>query len=333
MVKKSADIESGAAGDEPPKKTTWGIMRGLCLLGVTITSCLVIALIGASLMGVVKVPEDENEIQTYETMEGAFYQGLNIDGPWPQSVSTSGGYTVTTDVNQEMTTLFTFRNMATYSKLNYVTKITYAGTTTETDKTAVIYTSFQFEECRNQSSYQLTSRRLYTPSDMSLLGEYSTSSNFCAKFGDKCLSAGNASVGLVAFAFVLSVIAVVLMLCRLCGKDSSTVWLTSTLIQLFIWIICAVAIGNFSNQCVEYYGTGLSDALLPFELELVTLNGTVFNVLITAIVFSVLNMIINGYFKYEAPAMGESGIAPAAPAPASKAPAVSNNKAALSVIP
>ncbi len=120
-------------------------------------------------------------------------------------------------------------------------------------------------------------------------------------------------MGLVALCFTLSLVVTVLVVLRICGKDTIGVWVWSTILYLIIWIFLAGGVGNFSQKCVGAFGRGINDALVPFELTAKRTNGVVFNVLIAAIVFSVLNMCFDGYFKYEEPEKNDTGIAPAAP--------------------
>ena len=155
---------------------------------------------------------------------------------------------------------------------------------------------------------------------LSGLSEFFDSKTFCDEYGESCLAAGNTAVGLIGFSFALSVVVTVLMLLRLFGKDTYYVWVCSTISYLLIWIFVAIAVGNFTAKCTDPYAVGLSNALVLFRLELVKVNGVVFNVLIAAIVFSVINMGVDGYFKHEETERGATGIAPAAPPKASMGP-------------
>jgi hypothetical protein len=316
---KSADIEAGKADTAPPAANhSWGIMRGLCLMGVVLSSCLVVALIGSSLMGTVAVPEDASAVETYDIIAKKLYQGYKFSGAFPAQTYTYGTTTTKIEASIDSQFLFTFKNMASSTTSTTKSTVTInGGTPSVTTVSSKVYNSIDFEECNNKTTLSVDSRRrLASTEDYNTLREYWSGQNFCDMYSEVCDSAGNAAVGLVALSFALSVIVTVLMVLRICGRDTAGVYVWSTILYLLIWILIAGGVGNFTSSCVDFYGTGLNNALVPFEMTAVRTNGVVFNVLIAAIVFSVLNMGFDGYFKYEGPVKDETGIAPAAPAKA-----------------
>lgn len=331
--------DANAAGN---KNKSWGFMRSIFLLIVLVSTFLVVALIGSSFMGATKLPS-EDPAQAYDDLETNFYQGALVDGDADtySDTDTVHSYTTTLDYNVYSRAVFSFRNMAIYTLLKVDMKFTGAFNS-ENQFGTQLYSSILFNPCSNNTITQSVARRLEEALDTdteempAMANEFADvhrklyddldawrppmsyfyTKDTCQLYGEACSHAGGVAIVLIAFAFVFTVVAGILQILRLCGMDSGKVCNGAVMLHINSAIFCCAAVGAFTANCTVYYTTGLKNALDPVGLKAKLINGTVANVLISAIVFSICNAIINCYFRYQVPedkSSSSATLAPAAP--------------------
>ena len=141
---------------------------------------------------------------------------------------------------------------------------------------------------------------------------------FCTQAAPECAAKGDAAAASFALAFILALVCALLTLTRI-GKDDGMKTWVSIFAHILTIMFTSVGVGSFSNGCVMnaidiFQKQNGSE---PWEWEI--LNGTIFNVAITAIVFSIVQVILTYIFRYQEPASSaqqESGIAAPGAAPA-----------------
>lgn len=149
---------------------------------------------------------------------------------------------------------------------------------------------------------------------------------FCTKYASECASKGDASSASFALAFILAFICAIMTFMRI-GTDSSVKSWISIFGHVLVMMFASVGVGAFSDGCVKVVLENMQKDMdesnaYTGKWTYTFVNGTVFDVGISAIVFTIVQIVLCIIFRYKAPALADqsksSGVSAPAPPAATK---------------
>lgn len=300
-----------AASDRP------SAIKRIVTIVQAIGQLLIVALLATTLSGIPKGDPSNTKVEV-ERLSDNYFQGLS-------------GSTSSTGVSAEVHQFYNFQDVG----IHYLSTFEFNGVYSKTD----MYGVYTYKPCKlyqantnSQSSRKLEvvdtgvtedsgnmmlqtfSRRL----DNSTADDDGQKDVFCTQAAPECAAKGDAAAASFVLAFILALVCAILTSTRIGKDDGMKTWI-SIFAHILTIMFTSVGVGSFSNGCVNNAIDSFQKQNSTVSWEWEILNGTIFNVAITAIVFSIVQIILTYIFRYQEPASSaqqESGIAAPAAAPA-----------------